>query len=149
MNDLLKDPLIGVHTMHGVQHMSLPKLLAALSAGQVEGYTGLRAHQADPWHVFLVQLAASVQVRQPTEALPMDADYWRDGLLDLANGVPEAWHLVVEDVTKPAFLQHPWTSWDKEAADYGVKSSEAGSFSTPKRAVPMNSMCWSPPRITM
>lgn len=136
MNDLLKDPLIGVHTMHGVQHMSLPKLLAALSAGQVEGYTGLRAHQADPWHVFLVQLAASVQVRQPTEALPMDADYWRDGLLDLANGVPEAWHLVVEDVTKPAFLQHPWTSWDKEAADYGVKSSRGKIIFNTKASSP-------------
>lgn len=123
MHDLLKDPLFGVRTMHGVQHMSLPELLAALSAGQVEGYTGLRAHQADPWHVFLVQLAASIQARRPTEALPTDAAYWRDGLLDLADGVAEAWHLVVEDVTKPAFMQHPWTSWDKEAADYGVKSS--------------------------
>ncbi|MEJ5207096.1 hypothetical protein [Denitratimonas sp. CY0512] len=107
MHDLLKDPLIGVRTAQGVRHVSLPELLASLSAGQVENYTGLRAHQADPWHVFLVQLAASIQARRPTEALPTDAAYWRDGLLDLAEGVAEAWHLVVEDVTKPAFLQHP------------------------------------------
>ncbi|WP_037412855.1 hypothetical protein [Silanimonas lenta] len=108
MHDLLHDPLIGVRTPAGVQRLSLPGLLAALSAGQVDGYTGLRAHQADPWHVFLVQLAASIQARRPTDALPTDATYWREGLLDLADGIPEAWQLVVEDVTKPAFMQHPY-----------------------------------------
>jgi len=123
MHDLLHDPLIGVRTPAGVQRLSLPGLLAALSAGQVDGYTGLRAHQADPWHVFLVQLAASIQARRPTDVLPTDAAYWREGLLDLADGIPEAWQLVVEDVTKPAFMQHPWKSWEAEAGDYGVKTS--------------------------
>ena len=108
MHDLLNDPLIGVRTAQGSQHLNLPELLAALSAGQVDAYTGLRAHQADPWHVFVVQLAASIQARFPTDALPTDADYWREGLLDLADGIPEAWQLVVEDVTKPAFMQHPY-----------------------------------------
>lgn len=123
MHDLLHDPLIGVRTPRGEQRLNLPELLAALSAGQIDGYTGLRAHQADPWHVFLVQLAASIQARRPTDTLPLDAAYWREGLLDLADGIPEAWQLVVEDVTKPAFLQHPWTSWEAEAADYGVKTA--------------------------
>ncbi len=121
MHDLLTDPLIGVRTPESERRVSLPDLLAALSAGTVEGYTGLRAHQADPWHVFLVQLAASIQARRPTERLPTDAAYWRDGLLDLADGMEAAWHLVVEDVTQPAFLQHPWTSWEAEAVDYGVR----------------------------
>jgi len=123
MHDLLKDPLIGIRTSQGTQHVSLPGLLATLSAGRIESYTGLRAHQADPWHVFLVQLAASIQARHPTDVLPDETDYWRNGLLDLADGVGEAWHLVVEDVTKPAFLQHPWIGWDQEAADYGVRTS--------------------------
>ncbi len=123
MHDLLTEPLIGVRTASGSRLVCLPDLMAALSAGEVEGYTGLRAHQADPWHVFLVQLAASIQARHPTETPPTNSDYWRSGLLDMADGVQTAWHLVVEDVTKPAFLQHPWVSWEAEAADYGVKVS--------------------------
>lgn len=121
MHDLLTDPLIGMRTREGERCVSLPDLLAALSAGDVEGYPGLRAHQADPWHVFLVQLAASIQARHPTGTLPTDPGYWRAGLLDLADGRESAWHLVVEDMTQPAFLQHPWTNGDAEAADYGVK----------------------------
>lgn len=112
MYDLLTNPLIGVHTPQGERRLSLPELLAALSAGNIEGYTGLRAHQSDPWHVFLVQLAASIQARHSTDRLPSDPRYWRDGLLDLANGIETAWQLVVEDVTQPAFLQHPWQSWE-------------------------------------
>ena len=112
MHDLLTDPLIGVRTPEGKRRVSLPDLLAGLTAGEVEGYTGLRAHQADPWHVFLVQLAASIQARHPSETLPTDPAYWRAGLLDLADGRDTAWHLVVDDVTQPAFLQHPWSSWE-------------------------------------
>lgn len=107
MHDLLNDPLIGVRTPRGERRVSLPELLAGLSANEVQGYTGLRAHQADPWHVFLVQLAASIQARHPTDPLPSDPDYWRHGLLDLADGMASAWHLVVDDVTQPAFMQHP------------------------------------------
>lgn len=124
MNDLLTDPLIGVHTPQGQQRLSLPELLAALSAGHIRGYTGLRAHQADPWHVFLVQLAASIQARDPTDRLPDDPDYWHNGLLDLADGMETAWHLLVEDVTKPAFFQHPWQSWEAEAANYGIRPKQ-------------------------
>ncbi len=136
MHDLCDDPLIGVHTPQGPRPLSLPTLLATLSAGQVDGYSGLRAHQADPWHVFLVQLAASIQARRPTEALPTDAAYWREGLLDLANGIPEAWHLVVEDITRPAFMQHPWKSWEAEAADYGVKASRGQTVFDHKASTP-------------
>lgn len=121
MHDLLTDPLIGVHTPEGERRQNLPELLAALSAGQVEGYTGLRPHQADPWHVFLVQLAASIQARRPADPLPTDAAYWREGLLDLADGMGTAWELVVEDVTKPAFLQHPWRPSDER--DFKPKAS--------------------------
>jgi CRISPR system Cascade subunit CasA len=67
MHDLLTDPLIGVRTSQGERLVALPELLAALSAGTVEGYTGLRAHQADAWHVFLVQLAASVLARSRSQ----------------------------------------------------------------------------------
>lgn len=136
MHDLLTDPLIGVRTPQGERYLNLPELLAALSAGKVEGYTGLRPHQADHWHVFLVQLAASIQARHLTDSLAEDPVYWRDGLLDLADGMDTAWHLMVEDVTKPAFLQHPWRSWDSEAGDYGVKIKRGQETFEPKASTP-------------
>src|SRR5690606_21628847 len=102
----------------------------------VEGYTGQRAHQADPWHVFLVQLAASIQARRPSDMLPTKPDIWRSGLLELSQGVEEAWHLVVEDVTKPAFLQHPWKGWDNETAHFRVKTSRGKTVLDPKATCP-------------
>ncbi len=136
MHNLLSDPLIGVRTGGGESYLSLPELLAALSAGRVEGYTRLRAHQCDPWHVFLVQLAASIQARFPSKALPTEPTYWRDGLLDLADGAETAWHLLVEDVTLPAFLQHPWTSWEVEATDFGAKMTKGMPVYRPKATTP-------------
>lgn len=123
MHDLLYDELIGVRTPHGLRRLSLPALLAALSRGEVDGYTGLRAHQADPWHVFLVQLAASIQARYPVDQPPDDESYWRTGLLDLADGQRSAWSLFVEDVTLPAFFQHPWASWDADSDQYDLMAS--------------------------
>lgn len=110
MHDLLHDPLIGIRTRCGEAQVCLPDLVARLCTGEVDGYTGLRPHQADPWHVFLVQIAASVLARNPQvdPARPLaDADFWRAGLLDLADGQASAWELVVEDLSKPAFMQHP------------------------------------------
>lgn len=136
MHNLLGDPLIGVRTREGVRRVNLPELFAALSAGQIDGYTGLRAHQSDPWHVFLVQLAASIQARRPTDKLPTDVAYWREGLLDLANTNESAWHLVEEDVTKPAFMQHPLTSWKADAKDYGVEAKRGNDILDPKATTP-------------
>lgn len=121
MHDLLHDPLIGLRTRSGDTRASLPELLARLCAGDVDDYTGLRPHQADPWHVFLVQLAASVLARHPgiePARPPSDSEFWRQGLLDLAEGQASAWELVVDDLTRPAFMQHPLT----EGADE-LKSS--------------------------
>lgn len=116
MYDLLHEPLIGVHTPQGVRRASLPDILALLCAGRLEGYNGLRAHQSDPWHVFLVQLAAAILARLPRQIPPPDVDFWRAGLLHLAEGQPSAWQLIEPDVGKPACLQHPWQAGD--AADY-------------------------------
>lgn len=114
MHDLLRDPLIGIRTSAGAVRVNLPELLAALVGGEVDAYTSLRAHQADPWHVFLVQLAASILARNPAVTVPpSDPNFWRAGLLELADGVSSAWELQVEDVRQPAFLQHPLASADE------------------------------------
>jgi CRISPR system Cascade subunit CasA len=136
MHDLLNDPLIGIRTVDRTRAVELPQLLALLSAGEVDGYTGLRAHQADPWHVFLVQLAAGILARRPQARPPADPTYWREGLLELAEGHASAWHLVEEDVTKPAFLQHPWNGWDAEGKDYGVVSKRGSVIFDPKACTP-------------
>jgi CRISPR system Cascade subunit CasA len=113
MHDLLNDSLIGVRTAAGPSLLSLPALIAELLRREVMEYTGLRAHQADAWHILLVQLAASVLARDAGRAAPpADEAYWRAGLLDLADGCASAWHLLVENVTKPAFMQHPLVSVD-------------------------------------
>lgn len=108
MYNLLDDALIAVRRSNGPSRVDLPGLIAGLLNGSVLECTSLRAHQAEPWHVFLVQLAASVMARHPelTEP-PRDPVFWRDQLLALAHGERSAWELLVDDVTKPAFLQHP------------------------------------------
>lgn len=109
MHDLLSDPLIGVRTSDGyVGKVSLPGAISGLLCGSIDDFTGLRAHQADAWHVLLVQLAASVMARHSQRVdPPTDEAFWRGSLLDLADGHASAWHLVVDDVGLPAFMQHP------------------------------------------
>jgi CRISPR system Cascade subunit CasA len=124
MHNLLNDALLGILAPEGPSLVTLPGLLGRLSKGEVMAYTGLRPHQEDPWRVFLVQLAASILARFPRESPPTEENYWREGLLDLSGGQTSAWELVVEDVTKPAFLQHPWKS-KEEIKDFKPKDPKA------------------------
>lgn len=113
MNNLLHDPIFGIQSKTGVRNVSLPEALALLSSGDLLAYTGQRPHQVDVWHVFTVQLAAAILARHPEvdpQTPPRDPDFWEKALLNLAGGQPTAWHLVVDDVTKPAFMQHPLSS---------------------------------------
>jgi CRISPR system Cascade subunit CasA len=136
MYDLLDEDLIGVRTSTTSRRVSLPLLLGLLCDGQVHGYTGLRAHQTAPWHVFLVQLAASILARRPQEQPPCDPIFWRDGLRELAEGQASAWHLIEDDVTQPAFLQHPWTSWEAEAGSFRAQKKRGAWVFDPKARTP-------------
>ena len=108
MYNLLHDPIIGIRLSSGAtENVSLPALLHYLTSEKVDSYTGLRAHQTDLWRVFLVQLGASILARHPENSVPKDENDWRDGLLRLSGGSENAWHLWVEDITQPAFMQHP------------------------------------------
>lgn len=129
MHDLLNDPIIRIEYQQQRSSVCLPELLARLQQGAVDAYPGLRAHQADPWHVFLVQLAAAVLSRTESathDPVPEDAAWWRNQLLALAEGKASAWHLVEPDVTQPAFMQHPWRKGMEEAGDYGIQISKRG-----------------------
>lgn len=121
MHDLLNERLIGARSEQGQERLSLPEVLAMLAEGQLHAYTGQRAHQADPWHVLTVQLAASVLARHPevsAQAPPTERAFWRDGLLELAEGKASAWHLVVQDPTQPALLQHPLSNSQELESDF-------------------------------
>jgi CRISPR system Cascade subunit CasA len=108
MHNLLTDPILSVQDASGsTQQLSLPGLFAALCRGDVESYPAMRSHHMEPWHVFTAQLAASVLARDPQDTLPGDAAFWEAGLRKLSQGDDTPWELCVEDLRRPAFLQHP------------------------------------------
>lgn len=86
---------------------SLPQILHALSKDDLLSFEALQAHQQQAWYSFLVQLAAMAVARETGGEPPTDPTGWHDALVNLADGSEAAWHLVVEDPTKPAFLQSP------------------------------------------
>lgn len=106
MLSLLTHPLI--HIVPGGA-LTLPGLLAALARDEVEGVPALRPHQSPAWHMFLVQLAALALHGAETRDIPEDEEAWARALRGLtpAFADDEPWCLVVDDWTKPAFLQPP------------------------------------------
>lgn len=86
---------------------SLPQVLAALAAGQAVEFSALGAHQLHAWHAFLVQLAALALLSGGTDERPASDAQWAHLLRLLAAGKGSAWHLVVADLSEPAFMQPP------------------------------------------
>lgn len=106
--NLLTDPVFRVDTPEGPETMSLPALLVALGADRVDGLPGLQRHQEDPFHIFTCYLAAAVLARERRDDARQDAAFWREGICRLTGNADDcAWTLLVEDVTKPAFMQPP------------------------------------------
>jgi CRISPR system Cascade subunit CasA len=90
--------------------LSLPQVLARLSAGEDLDFTALRPHQRAPWHAFLVQLAyLALELEEETPPFPLSARAWLERLRALTSDhVDDApWHLVNTDWQRPAFLQPP------------------------------------------
>ena len=98
---------------------SLPEVYAALMGDEVLAFPALRPHQRHAWHAFLVQLGAMAMHKAGHDEPPDDADEWQRIIRALTPDFPddEPWHLVVDDITKPAFMQPPASSEDK-IADY-------------------------------
>ena len=95
---------------------SLPEVYAALMADELEAFPALRPHQRHAWHAFLVQLGVTAMHKAGMTALPADATEWAILIRALTPDFPddEPWQLVVDDITKPAFMQPPASSEDKE-----------------------------------
>lgn len=113
----LTDPLISIdQTGEPRIEASLPGVYEALMADRVDSFPALRPHQRHPWHAFLAQLGAMALHRAGLEQPPAAADEWRELLRGLTPEWPgdEPWHLVVDDITKPAFMQPPARSRERE-----------------------------------
>ncbi|WP_420635257.1 type I-E CRISPR-associated protein Cse1/CasA [Candidatus Palauibacter sp.] len=109
MQNLLTDPLIRVRTVDGsVSTLSLPEVYEAMVSDKVSAFQALRPHQRHSWHAFLAQLgvlALGTEQRQ----LPRREGEWRLLLRGLTPDFPdgEPWKLVVNDPSRPAFMQCP------------------------------------------
>jgi CRISPR system Cascade subunit CasA len=119
MYSLLDDSLIRVRTTDdAVREMSLPEIYKALLDDQIQAFKALQAHQRQPWFSFLVQIAAVAIARADRDEPPTDVSTWRELLVHLADGSEDAWHLIVEDVEKPAFMQPPVPEGSLQEAGY-------------------------------
>jgi CRISPR system Cascade subunit CasA len=118
-HSLLDDPLFRVRLPdETVQGHSLPQILHRLTQDNILSFEALQAHQQQAWHSFLVQLAAMAVSREASGTMPSDVSGWRDPLVGLADGKDAAWHLVVPDVSRPAFLQSPVPEGSLDEAGY-------------------------------
>ena len=115
MLNILEESFIRVRTSAGERRASLPEALALLMRDEVEAFPALRPHQRHAWHAFLVQLGAMALQRAGVSEPPTDAPKWQALIRGLTPDFPadEPWRLVVDDITKPAFMQPPSTDWTK------------------------------------
>lgn len=120
--NLLTDPVFRVRTPEDTNGASLPELLALLSEDRVENLPSLQRHQEDAFHIFCCYLAGAVLVRQGETIPRQNANFWREGIRALTRqeGCEDdsAWMLVVDDPTKPAFMQPPTPNSELFARDY-------------------------------
>lgn len=128
MLNILTEDLIRYKRDDGaVETASLPQVYAALMQDEVASFPALRPHQRHAWHAFLVQLGAMAMHREGLTEPPEDAETWRNLIRFLTRADypdDEPWQLVVDDITKPAFMQPPASSEDKRA-DYKPKDDMA------------------------
>ncbi len=104
--NLLAEPIISISSH---DRLSLPALFAAMAREKVTQFPALRPHQRPAWHMFGVQLAAQALWTAEQTDLPEGSAAWAALLRGLtSNHLDDApWCMVVEDHTKPAFLQPP------------------------------------------
>ena len=121
MLNLLTEPLLRFDKADGTRaEASLPEVYAALMADEVDAFPALRPHQRHAWHAFLVQLGAMAMHRANPGEPPGAPGEWLRIIRALTESDypdDEPWQLVVDDITKPAFMQPPakdWTDYDKK-----------------------------------
>lgn len=97
---------------------NLPEIVSGLLNDSIVSFEALQPHQQQAWYSFLVQLAAMAVARENNGDIPATPDDWKELLVNLADGSEAAWHLVVDDVSQPAFMQPPVAEGSLERANY-------------------------------
>jgi len=110
-HNLLTDKIFDVNVRCEDESLNLPEILSALSreSPTIISFNKLMPHQKQAWHSFLVQLAAIACFRAGLKDPPLKANKWNEILKNLTPDWPqeEPWHLIVNDLSKPAFFQPP------------------------------------------
>ena len=116
---LLNDDFVTVQfTDDSCVGSTLPEILEALVDDDVVSFRALQPHQQQPWYSLLTQLGAMAVTRENDGQTPTNATEWRELLVALSDGNEAAWHLVVDDVSEPAFLQSPLPEGSLDEAGY-------------------------------
>ncbi len=112
MLNLLEDKLIRIKTDDVVVRSSLPGLYELMMKDKVLAFSSLRPHQRHPWHAFLAQLGALALVKAGESDIPTRSDSWRNLIGNLTPNCPDdgPWHLVINEIASPAFMQPPASS---------------------------------------
>lgn len=108
--NLLTDRLIRTLMTDGkVEIQSLPEVYAAMAQDRIASFPALRPHQRHAWHAFLAQLATIAMHRTNTSVPPQTSAEWQTLLRGLTPDYAddEPWCLIVDDPTRPAFMQCP------------------------------------------
>ncbi len=114
MFNILTDPTIRAkHNNGAIDKLTLPQVYAALMADDIAAFPALRPHQKHPGLAFFTQLGAIATHKAELPEPPEDVDEWQQIIRSLTLQ-EEAWHLFVEDITKPAFMQPPASSTERE-----------------------------------
>ena len=116
MLNILTESVIRYHRYSGgLAWTSLPEAYADLMADEVGAFPALRPHQRHAWHAFLVQLGAMAMHHDRLDTPPSDAGEWLRIIQALTPDWPddEPWQLVVDDITRPAFMQPPAGSQER------------------------------------
>lgn len=125
--NLLTDHVFRVRTPDGAGTVSLPELLALLGKDRVECLPGLQRHQEDAFHIFCCYLAGAVLLRAGKTSPKQTAEFWHEGIRTVTRqeGCEDdsAWTLVVDDPTKPAFMQPPVSSKAVFTLNYKPKAA--------------------------
>ena len=116
MLNALIDPVIRMNVAGSTYPASLPETYAALMDDKVDAFPALRPHQRHAWHAFLVQLGIIAMHRAGLAEPPSDATEWLCIIRALTSDYPDdaPWQMVVTDLTKPAFMQPPASSAERE-----------------------------------
>ena len=118
MFSLLKDGLFRVRLKDSsASELSLPQVYEAMSRDEVSAFVALRPHQRHSWHAFLAQLGAMACHQAGIAKPPTAAAEWHKLFQSLTPDFPddEPWCLLVDDLSKPAFMQSPLAG---ELAEY-------------------------------